>query len=118
RSVRNPAGIDLADGTFTDGLRLRTNAWVRVSYLWTASGSPTGTVRTTGWRPLTVRSAPNATAPAVGLAASRAQVGIVCAAQGSAVRGTASSTSTWYELAAGYYASAAYVQPAGDVPGC
>jgi hypothetical protein len=33
--VRNPAGIDLADGTFWDGLGLTDNAWVTVTYLWT-----------------------------------------------------------------------------------
>jgi hypothetical protein len=35
RRVRNPAGIDLADGTFWDGLGLTNNAWVTVTYLWT-----------------------------------------------------------------------------------
>ncbi|MFC0439469.1 hypothetical protein [Kutzneria buriramensis] len=35
RKVSNPAGIDLADGTFLDGLRLTDNAWVTVTYLWT-----------------------------------------------------------------------------------
>ena len=27
----NPAGIDLADGTFWDGLKLTTNSWVTVT---------------------------------------------------------------------------------------
>ncbi len=35
RKVSNPAGIDLADGTFLDGLKLTDNAWVTVTYLWT-----------------------------------------------------------------------------------
>jgi hypothetical protein len=35
RKVANPAGIDLADGTFWDGLGLTNNAWVTVTYLWT-----------------------------------------------------------------------------------
>jgi hypothetical protein len=35
RTVPNPAGIDLADGTFWDGLGMRDNDWVRVTYLWT-----------------------------------------------------------------------------------
>jgi hypothetical protein len=35
RKVANPAGIDLADGTFLDGLKLTDNAWVTVTYLWT-----------------------------------------------------------------------------------
>lgn len=35
RTVASPAGIDLADGTFTDGLGLGDNGWVDVTYLWT-----------------------------------------------------------------------------------
>jgi len=34
RRVRNPAGIDLADGTFAD-LGLSGNAWVSVRFDWT-----------------------------------------------------------------------------------
>src|SRR5690606_32595888 len=34
RQVTNPAGIDLADGTFWDGLGLGTNSWVDVTFLW------------------------------------------------------------------------------------
>jgi hypothetical protein len=34
RRVLNPAGIDLADGTFRD-VGLRDNGWVTVTYLWT-----------------------------------------------------------------------------------
>ncbi|MGH9059612.1 MAG: hypothetical protein ACRDZY_08890, partial [Acidimicrobiales bacterium] len=40
RKVLNPAGIDLADGTFWDGLGLRNNSWVTVTYLWTNDGAP------------------------------------------------------------------------------
>jgi hypothetical protein len=36
--VQNPAGIDLADGTFAD-LKLSTNDWVQVEYLWTSGGA-------------------------------------------------------------------------------
>jgi hypothetical protein len=35
RTVRNPAGIDLADGTFWDDLGMDDNGWVTVTYLWT-----------------------------------------------------------------------------------
>lgn len=34
RKVANPAGIDLADGTFWDALQMNDNAWIEVSYLW------------------------------------------------------------------------------------
>jgi hypothetical protein len=36
RTVLNPAGIDLADGTFAD-IGLTDNGWVTVTYLWTSS---------------------------------------------------------------------------------
>lgn len=32
--VGNPAGIDLADGTFWDDLSLTDNGWIKVNYLW------------------------------------------------------------------------------------
>ena len=34
RTVMNPAGIDLADGTFWDDLGMINNDWVEVTYLW------------------------------------------------------------------------------------
>jgi hypothetical protein len=37
RTVSNPAGIDLADGTFYD-IGLNDNGWVTVTYLWTSGG--------------------------------------------------------------------------------
>ncbi|MFG1644208.1 peptidoglycan-binding protein [Amycolatopsis sp. NPDC049252] len=40
RTVGNPAGIDLADGTFWDGLGLQDNGWVEVTYQWTGAGTP------------------------------------------------------------------------------
>ncbi|MGH3646952.1 MAG: hypothetical protein ACRDTM_07230 [Micromonosporaceae bacterium] len=35
RTVRNPAGIDLADGTFWHDLKMTDNDWVEVTYNWT-----------------------------------------------------------------------------------
>ncbi|TWE13517.1 hypothetical protein [Prauserella muralis] len=109
RVVRNPAGIDLADGTFWDGLRLPTNAWVDVTYQWTGHG-PWGTVETGGWQ-LNVRTGPSLDADRVGYAARHAQVRIDCAATGDRVRGTQGATARWYRLAPGMYVSAAYVRP-------
>ncbi|MFG2679676.1 hypothetical protein [Streptomyces sp. NPDC048392] len=40
RQVANPAGIDLADGTFHN-VGLDDNGWVTVTYLWTGGGEPT-----------------------------------------------------------------------------
>jgi Putative peptidoglycan binding domain len=42
RTVGNPAGIDLADGTFIDGLGLTNNGFVDVTYLWTTGGGGGG----------------------------------------------------------------------------
>lgn len=38
RLVSNPAGIDLADGTFWDDLGLTDNDWITVRFLWINSG--------------------------------------------------------------------------------
>ena len=37
---RNPAGIDLADGTFWDDLGMVDNDWVEVRFDWTAAPTP------------------------------------------------------------------------------
>ncbi|HVQ94422.1 MAG TPA: peptidoglycan-binding protein [Mycobacteriales bacterium] len=42
RTVANPAGIDLADGTFWDGLGMTNNGFVDVTYLWTTGGGGGG----------------------------------------------------------------------------
>ncbi|MGH3715126.1 MAG: hypothetical protein ACRDT4_16935 [Micromonosporaceae bacterium] len=39
RTVRNPAGIDLADGTFWHDLKMTDNDWVEVTYNWTDGGA-------------------------------------------------------------------------------
>lgn len=41
RRVANPAGIDLADGTFWDSLDLSDNSWIDVTYNWTNGGGDT-----------------------------------------------------------------------------
>jgi hypothetical protein len=41
RTVSNPAGIDLADGTFYN-VGLNNNGWVTVTYLWTGGGGGSG----------------------------------------------------------------------------
>jgi hypothetical protein len=45
RRVANPAGIDIADGSFWTDLGMSNNDWVNVTYLWTSGGgTPTGLV--------------------------------------------------------------------------
>ncbi|NYD39291.1 hypothetical protein [Actinomycetospora corticicola] len=91
RKVANPAGIDLADGTFRRDLRLTDNSPVDVTYLWTGSG-PAGTA--TGGDPVTVRSAPSPDAPDVGAVAPRARVAVECAVPQGAVPTTSTTTSS------------------------
>ena len=43
RRPSNPAGIDIADGTFWTDLGLSNNDWVDVTYLWTTGGGSPGT---------------------------------------------------------------------------
>ncbi|MEU0227488.1 hypothetical protein ABZ177_24465 [Streptomyces sp. NPDC006284] len=47
RQVANPAGIDLADGTFYN-VGLDDNGWVTVTYLWTDGGGDTTSFPTSG----------------------------------------------------------------------
>jgi hypothetical protein len=54
--VRNPAGIDLADGTFLDDLKMRRNDWVTVEFLWRPDVKIGDSVQTTG--SINVRSRP------------------------------------------------------------
>jgi hypothetical protein len=115
RTVRNPAGIDLADGTFWDGLQLPTNTWVTVSYLWTGSG-PAGVVDAPV--PLNVRAAPTRESDQVGLAANLARVRVQCFTHATTATGTQGTTDIWYRLAPDMWVSAAYVSGVTDAPAC
>ncbi|MFD2796197.1 hypothetical protein ACFS27_21730 [Promicromonospora vindobonensis] len=114
RRVANPAGIDLGDGTFWDGLGLTDNAWTTVTYLWTGSG-PKGIVRTSGG-PLTVRSGPGTGRAAVGHAGNHANVVIECTARGTTVTGTFGTTNLWNRIGPGNWVSDAYVSTGSDAP--
>ena len=116
RRVANPAGIDLADGMFWDGLKLTGNAWVTVTYLW-AGSAPAGYVRT-GGAPLRVRRGPSTATPAVGTAARFGQVRVECRTSGQSVAGAMGTTSVWFRLAARKYVSAAYVSGVRGAPRC
>ncbi|WP_433267873.1 hypothetical protein ACQPWR_07640 [Micromonospora vinacea] len=116
RTVLNPAGIDLADGTFWDGLRLTTNAWVDVAYLWTGDG-PRGVV---GDGPLNIRTGASTSYATRGLAARLAHVPIQCYVTGQSVAGPYRTTTRWNRLASGQYVSHAYISSVygGSVPAC
>ncbi|MEU4764955.1 hypothetical protein AB0H12_17025 [Actinosynnema sp. NPDC023794] len=116
RTVANPAGIDLADGTFWDGLKLTDNAWVTVTYQWTGSG-PAGFVRTAG-DPLNVRSGATSTASQVGLAANYAQVRVECQVTGQSVTGSQGTSNIWFRIAAGKFIARAYVSGVSGATAC
>jgi len=109
RDVRNPAGIDLADGTFLDGLGLHDNSWVTVSYLWVQGGSPA----TVQIPILPVRSGPGEKYPAVGLAAQRAKLMVECTIRGQRVTGSAGSSDQWLRIGPKQYIPAAHVNADG-----
>ncbi|MGH3769564.1 MAG: hypothetical protein ACRDTX_31200, partial [Pseudonocardiaceae bacterium] len=112
RPVRNPAGIDLADGTFWDGLGLHSNSWVTVTYLWVDGGSP-AIVRIPI---LPVRSGPGEKYPTVGLAAQRARLMVECAVTGQLITGSQGSSDRWLRIGPKQYIPAAHVGP-DAVPG-
>ncbi|HEY8371911.1 MAG TPA: SH3 domain-containing protein [Pseudonocardiaceae bacterium] len=116
RTVLNPAGIDLADGTFWDGLKLTNNAWVTVTYLWTGTGT-FGQVRTAG-DPLNVRSGPSTSYSQVGLAANYAKVRVECQVTGQSVSGYLGTSNIWYRISSGKYVSKAYVSGVSSAPSC
>ncbi|HEX7302112.1 hypothetical protein [Lentzea sp.] len=118
RKVANPAGIDLGDGTFWDGLKLTTNSWVTVTYLWTGSG-PVGTVRTADAAgTVNVRSGATSTASQVGLAANYAQVRVTCQLTGESVSGTQGTSNIWYRIASGKHIAKAYVTGVSGATTC
>ncbi len=114
RQVRNPAGIDLADGTFWDGLGLRDNSWVTVTYLWTESGQ----LAIVRLPLLHVRSGPGVEHPAVGLAAQRATLRVECTTSGQLVNGSLGSTDQWLRIGPDQYVSAAHVTVQGQGKRC
>lgn len=79
RQVANPAGIDLADGIFTDALQLTTNSAVTVTYLWTGSLPLSTIVTDDPDGAVDILAAPRADAAVIGAAAAGAGVPVTCA---------------------------------------
>jgi hypothetical protein len=108
RTVLNPAGIDLADGTIWDGLGIAGgSAWVQVSFLWTGSGTQ-GRVNAGGGT-LNVRAAPSTRAASVGLAGPYARLPIECQTVGEFVAGYYGVTNVWDRVGRNNYVSHAFV---------
>ncbi|HEX6447672.1 MAG TPA: hypothetical protein VF053_21425 [Streptosporangiales bacterium] len=107
RKVVNPAGIDLADGTFWKDLKLEDNSWVTVTYLWTGSNPQARVSSPEGM--LNVRHGASTSAPVVGTAADGASVAVACRVSGQRVAGPVGTTAAWYRVAPGMYVSGGYL---------
>lgn len=119
RRVRNPAGIDLADGAFEQGLRLPTNGWVQVDYLWTAQYRERAEITTaTGKDPVIVRTGPGTHHDIVGSAAHKANVDVSCQVSGDSVTGPEGTSDLWYRIGEGHYVPAAFAQGGSQAPRC
>ncbi|MFD3688307.1 hypothetical protein ACFWTE_26195 [Nocardiopsis sp. NPDC058631] len=119
REVRNPAGIDLADGAFQEGLQLPTNGWVDVDYLWTAEYRQRAEITTaTQSDPVVVRGGPGREHGPVGLAAHSATVDVACQAAGDEETGPFGTSRAWYRIGPGNYVPAVFADGGADAPVC
>ncbi|WP_018335682.1 hypothetical protein [Actinomycetospora chiangmaiensis] len=109
RRVANPAGIDLADGTYYDDLQLADNSWVTVTYQWTGTG-PSALARPTGAATLVVRSAPTDASSSVGAVAGGARMAVTCTAAGQSRSGSQGTSSQWLQIGPQQYVPAAAVE--------
>jgi hypothetical protein len=115
RTVANPAGIDLADGTFWDALALTNNAWVDVTYLWTGDGGRGTVAISSGY--LNVRNAASSSGAIVGMAGKSAQVTVECQTTGQSVTGSQGTSNIWLRVHPGMYVAKAWVS-AGTFASC
>ncbi|MBE3000227.1 hypothetical protein IDM40_16180 [Nocardiopsis sp. HNM0947] len=119
RQVANPAGIDLADGAFHQGLQMPTNGWVEVDYLWTDDHAHRAEIITeSNSEPVVVREGPGAEHDSVGLAAPKAVVDVHCSVTGDDASGPHGTGDTWFRIGDGHYVPGAFADGAGDAPEC
>jgi hypothetical protein len=119
RRVRNPAGIDLADGAFRHGLELPTNGWVRVDYLWTGEYRWRARITTQDQRrPVVVREGPGLEYAPVGLAAHGADVDVACQTAGDVVAGAVGTDRAWYRIGEDNYVPAVSADGGDGAPAC
>ena len=102
RVVLNPAGLDLADGAFWDGLLLTDNAWVQLSVL------PPSPAEVTTL--LNVRSGPSLQRPDRRRRRQGGRCAGQCQVQGDVINGT----DLWDRIGENLYVSHAYVQVPSD----
>ncbi|MFD7900001.1 hypothetical protein [Streptomyces sp. NPDC059743] len=95
RRVLNPAGIDLADGTFAN-VGLRDNGWVTVTYLWT--GPQTGKSFPTWGTAVRIRQQATTASPEVARLAGPTQVNVSCQVHGQRITVDGITNDAWSYL--------------------
>ncbi|WP_046495172.1 hypothetical protein [Streptomyces odonnellii] len=95
RRVLNPAGIDLADGTFAN-VGLRDNGWVTVTYLWT--GPQTGKSFPTWGTDVRIRQQATTASPEVARLAGPTQVNVRCQVHGQRITVDGITNDAWSYL--------------------
>lgn len=118
RTVLNPAGIDLADGTFAD-IGMSDNGWVTVTYLWTGGGSGGGTDFPTWGTDVNIHSQANTGSAVVAVLAAPTTVAVRCQAHGESITYDGITNDAWSYLPAyGGYISNIFVNvPQAWLPG-
>ncbi|MER5897396.1 hypothetical protein [Streptomyces sp. NPDC001876] len=121
RRVLNPAGIDLADGTFYN-VGLNNNGWVTVTYLWTGSGAPTTSFPTWG-TDVNIRQQPTSASTRVAQLPGPTTVRVQCQVHGQLVQADGHSNDAWSYLPDyGGYVSNIFIDVADSwlpgVPNC
>ncbi|MFE1029583.1 hypothetical protein ACFW5I_34410 [Streptomyces sp. NPDC058818] len=96
RQVANPAGIDLADGTFYN-VGLDDNGWVTVTYLWTDGGGATTSFPTWG-TDVSVRQQATTTSTRVASLPGPTTVRVRCQVHGQLVNYAGYSNDGWSYL--------------------
>ncbi|MER7176857.1 SH3 domain-containing protein [Streptomyces mesophilus] len=95
RRVANPAGIDLADGTFYN-VGLNDNGWVDVTFLWT--GDQTGATFPTWGTDVAVRQASTTSSAVVARLPGPTQVRVSCQERGETVTYEGHTNDAWSYL--------------------
>ncbi|MTE21102.1 hypothetical protein F0L17_18655 [Streptomyces sp. TRM43335] len=116
RRVLNPAGIDLADGTFHN-VGLNDNGWVTVTYLWT--GDQTGSTFPTWGSDVRVRQRPTTGSTVVDSLAGPTRVRVECQVHGETVTYDGHTNDAWAYLPdhGGYVSNIFIDVPEGWLPG-
>ncbi|MFI2780301.1 hypothetical protein [Streptomyces sp. ALB3] len=96
RQVLNPAGIDLADGTFYN-VGLDDNGWVTVTYLWTGDGAAAKSFPTWGTS-VNIRRQPTSTSSQVAQLPGPTTVRVQCQVHGQLVQADGHSNDAWSYL--------------------